>query len=105
MLGFDRKKQLVEELLEHLDKAQGEDLGAMIKSRAAPKGIEVEKVSLMKPEAEDSLKEDIAEGSPEHEAAESPAFEAAEHKADTIGDEEPLSDDELSELLKKYLGQ
>lgn len=120
---MDKKRQLVEDLLAHLEGSQGKELGDMIEAKKnplgdsmdKPKGLSIEKVEVMKPKEEgedgtdfnDQANEAIKgigagpeEGSPEEEAGESPALESAEDK----GDDEKLSDEELAELLKHYLG-
>jgi hypothetical protein len=107
MLDIDKKKKLVEELLSHLDKSQGEDFGKMVMEHKKP-SVEIESIKAVKPEQDmdDKVNEAIQE-SPEDEAAESPEHEAMEspelEKAEHAGDDEKLSDEELAELLKKYL--
>jgi hypothetical protein len=113
---LDKKKQLVEELLAHLDMAQGEDLKSLIDSKK-PK-VSVEKIEVIgkKPGMDDmdSKVNDAINGieSPEqeesegaaHEAMESPDMEKSEHAMEGMGDDDKLSDEDLKEMLKKYLG-
>jgi hypothetical protein len=91
-----RKKQLIEELIAHLEDSQGGDLAALMEESKPkpmegleaggevekPEGVSIEKVEIeAKPEGEEPIAP---------EASESPT--APE-----------MSDDELAELLKKYL--
>jgi len=81
-----RKMQLVQELVDYLDGANADDLMGMMKKPEA-KGVEIEKIEVMKPEKE---------GDDFNEMVNS----VVEPKAESS---EEMSDAELSELLKKYL--
>lgn len=115
MINLEKKRKLVEELLSHIDTSEGGDLKKLIEQAKAPKdveafgkpkGVSVENVEVIGPEKEEeeAVSEEMPlEGQPGHEEAESPKMKAAEaalHKAD----DEELSEDELQELLKHYLG-
>lgn len=120
---LDRKRQLIEELLNHLDSSQGSDLQALIEASkkptddpmamdGKPKGLAIEKVSVMgKPGMDDPGKG----GMPEPDADDLPGKGDEDSKLMTSlginpgmeaeggqGDDE-MSDDELKELLEKYL--
>ncbi len=102
---MDRTKQLIEELISHLDMAQGDDLMGLInKSKAPapgmdeagqPKGISIAKIDVEKPEGnfDDKVNSAIGEA-PKAEGLESPSQEAGEGE---------MTDQELSDLLKEYL--
>lgn len=122
---LDKKRQLIEELLSHLDHSQGMDLGKMIDASknsptedmgmdGKPKALSIEKIEVMKPKGEHDSKVDDAisslskggspEGSPEEEALESPEEEAKEpEEPGEENDHEKLTDEELAELLKQYI--
>lgn len=104
---IDKKRKLVEELIQQLDMAQGDDLGKMIEAKKKPKGVAVGAIEVIEPkdgehpvdsEVNDAIKtiEGSSEGSPAMEQAEC-AMDGAE------SEEEKLSDDELAEMLKHYL--
>ncbi len=101
---LDRKKQLIEELIQHLEGSQGDDLMNLVnKSKGGledmpgvkPKGISVEKIDVMKPHAG-------LEDSPEEEASETPGEEQSEDAGGMGGDDE-MTDQELAELLKEFI--
>ncbi len=152
-MSLDLKRQLIEELLEHLDKSQGSDLDEMMNRPSkpgtgtmaregssddeAPMGVEIKKVSILgkdgkeeplpmsgaldskeEPESdEDSkLKEELGLGAgvspgkmPHGEDL--PGAMIADHGTPpgmstgggSGGHEEDMSDEELKELLSKYL--
>ena len=95
-----------------MDHSQGEDFGKMVAESKKPV-IEIDSIKAVKPKDEEAIKPEIcpscgmpsAECScedkeyPEHEAAESPEMEKIEH----LGEDEELNDEELAEMLKKYL--
>lgn len=90
------KLKLAEELLAHLEKSQGSDLKGLLDQERAPKALEVEKVSV---EADPSIPMDDDD---EVEVAEAPEIEIEGAGGDM---EAEMSDDELAELLSKYLGK
>lgn len=112
----DRKKQLIEDLISHLEGSQSDDLMGLINKSKPPgmddamppdaKGISVKKIDVIgKPEGGDydsKVNDAISgigkEGSPEEEASESPMEEAKEP-----GEGDEMTDDELAQLLKEYL--
>ena len=97
------KMKLVEELMSHLSSSQGNDLKSLLdKSKAPmeeempeemmdkPKGISVEKVSVMgKPKGFDEKADEAIESMD------------GEPKEDLMPGETEMSDDELEELLKQ----
>jgi hypothetical protein len=106
---MDKKKQLVEELLAHLDESQGGDLAGLVEG-AKPKAVSIEKIDVMPKHPMDTkvddaidhigkspLSGDESAEDPAEEASESPAMEASEDSG------EQMSDEELKELLQKYL--
>ena len=87
----EKKKQLIEELIAHLEGSQADDLMGLVEKHKKPAiAIDIE----AKPIGSDA-KMDEAMGikdSASEESAESPSEESAE-----------MSDDELASLLKEYL--
>lgn len=112
------KLKLIEELLSHLSDSQGSDLKSMLDeskkpmmeedeeseglphemAEAKPKGLKIESIEVMKKPKrfDDQANEAIAEISKKPEMP-------MEEEASSLPGEEEMSDDELSELLKKYL--
>jgi hypothetical protein len=117
------KMKLIEEILDHLSDSQGGDLKSLLDdSKKAsmpsmpdeemepdgkPKGISIEKVSVMgkKPSIDEIASG--KDGSDMEEKMESPSEKEAEMKDPMMeakeGDEPEMSDDELEEMLKSYL--
>ncbi len=106
-----KKLKLIEELISHLEGSQGNDLGALVEESrkpkmdmssgdsevdefGKPKGVAIEKVSVMKPEGDSDAA--LEKGMPELGSA-----GMADKPMGDSGDE--MSDEELAELLKKYL--
>lgn len=115
---YSMKEKLLNEILEHLSKSQGMDLkGLMDEERmpkknplasgedmameddmmpdGKPKGISVEKVSLMAKPKDPMMKDPM-------EATSDESMDDA-MKAEAMPGEEEMSDDELEELLRKAL--
>lgn len=103
---MDKKKQLIEELIAHLEGSQADDLMSLIQSKKPPemdipgKGISVEKIDVMKPKGGMMDGESEPGEDPKEESLESPAQESAEP-----GEGAEMSDDELASLLKEYLNK
>lgn len=93
---LDVKKRVLEELLEHLDMLQGEDLKGSLAERRGVKpedgGEEMGKISAMKIEAEPMGEEKPDMGDEKSDELVS--------KAKGMEDGEEMSEDELEELLK-----
>lgn len=90
---MDRKRQLIEELLQHLEKSDGDEFGALLESSKKPPMPEaaVEAPAELEAVEPDAMAPEAIEGV---EAV------APEAQAGMGGD---MSDDELAELLKQYL--
>lgn len=100
---IDRTRQLIEELLEHLNNSQGDDLHSLVQASKKPMpadpvesdkpdGLAIEKVSVMgKPV--DGCDDD----------SKMMADLGIKPGADDGAQEDDMSDDELKELLAKYL--
>lgn len=93
------KLQLLEEILEHLSSSQGNDLKSLLDESkkppmemgmdGKPKGLEVEKVSVM--------------GRPDMDPDEKMKMDMDSSDVSQDPGEEDMTDDELQELLGKYL--
>jgi len=101
------KKELFDELLSHLEGSQGNDLKSLLAQMEAK-----EKPGMEESESPEMQALEDASGVEEHDEMGKPKGIAIEKisvgKPDELaeaaeGDQDEMSDDELSELLKKYL--
>jgi hypothetical protein len=111
------KQKILDELMEHLSNAQGGELKSLLDESKKPemgiegmpgekpKGLKIESVEVMgKPKmgADDKIKQAIEDASsPKKEDPMSMGDEGSE--ASKMPGEEEMSDEELQELIKKYL--
>ena len=104
---LDRKRQSIEELLEHLDGQQGAELGKLVAASKAPKEMPVEAMPEGMEAADEKDAPEMGDEMALPEVKAVPAEEAKEvamgTEADESGESE-MSDEELSEMLKQCLG-
>ena len=95
---------VLDQLIEHLKGMQSKKLKNKMETFGKPKGIAIEKVEVKKlPEDGEEMPEEM--GLMGEEKEESPEVEKSEDLPHEMGEGEELSDEELKQMIEKYLSK
>lgn len=96
---MDRRTKLIEDLIQHLEGSQGDDLMGLIEKSKKP-SVDVAIMGDPKPDDFDSKVNDAIH--PKDDAAEEASETPGEEMSESKGDDD-MSDEELAQLLKEYI--